>query len=329
MYRVSHHEPRTTNHDSLIMVPSYLQSYKDGILAERIEKARALLASCTVCPRLCRVNRLENEKGFCSTGRHARVASHGPHFGEEAPLVGRFGSGTIFFAFCNLLCVFCQNYDISHDDAGEEVTAEALAGIMLGLQRRGCHNINFVTPTHVVPQLLEALPHAIEHGLNVPLVYNSGGYDSVAALRLLEGIVDIYMPDLKFSKDIPALLYCKAPDYPETAQAAIREMHRQVGDLQLDQRGHARRGLLVRHLLMPEDLAGTRSAMHFLATEVSQNTYVNLMDQYRPCGEDIGRFPELQRSITPQEYQAAVDAAHAEGITRLDDRQRSFLLAWR
>lgn len=311
------------------MFPSYLTAYKDGVLGERIRKAQQMLASCTVCPRQCKVNRLDNELGTCSTGRRARVASHGPHFGEEAPLVGRFGSGTLFFSFCNLLCVFCQNYDISHDDAGEEVGPEELARIMLGLQRRGCHNINLVTPTHVVPQILEALPFAVEHGLNIPLVYNSGGYDSVATLKLLDGIVDIYMPDLKFSKDIPALLYCKSPDYPDIARLAIKEMHRQVGDLVLDERGHARRGLLVRHLVMPDDLAGTREAMRFLAREISKNTYVNIMDQYRPCGEDSARFPELQRRITAEEYQAALDAAHAEGLHRLDDRQRTFLFQWR
>lgn len=311
------------------MKPSYISAYADGILQKHIKDALGLLAPCRLCPRSCGVNRLENRRGVCNTGRLARVASFGPHFGEESPLVGRFGSGTIFFSCCNLLCVFCQNYDISHEEVGDEVTPEDLAGIMLSLQQKGCHNINFVTPTHVVPQILEALPHAIENGLTVPLVYNSGGYDSVATLKLLEGIFDIYMPDLKFSKDIPALLYCKAPDYPDVARAAIREMHRQVGDLVLDEHGRAQRGLLVRHLVMPDDLAGTRQAMHFLAKEISKNTYVNIMDQYRPCGEDIGRFPELQRRITPQEYQSALDAAHAEGLYRLDDRQRTFLFQWR
>jgi len=310
-------------------VPSYLALYESGLLTERIEKARTLLAPCTLCPRQCRVRRLDGELGVCKTGSRARVASYGPHFGEEAPLVGRFGSGTIFFTYCNLLCVFCQNYDISHDEAGEEVSPHELAQIMLGLQRGGCHNINFVTPTHVVPYILEALPFAIEQGLNIPLVYNSGGYDSVEALRLLEGIFDIYMPDLKFSKDIPALLYCKAPDYPTVVRMAIKEMHRQVGDLLLDSHGHAQRGLLVRHLVMPDDLAGTSEAMQFLATEISNNTYVNIMDQYHPCGEDINRFPELQRRITPEEYWAAIEAAHAAGLYRLDDRQRTFLFSWR
>lgn len=313
------------------MQPVYIKTYKDGILKERIERSLSLLSSCTVCPRLCKVNRLEGETGFCKTGRRALVSSSGPHFGEEAPLVGRFGSGTIFFAFCNLLCVFCQNYEISHGGDGEEVEPETLAGIMLSLQNRGCHNINFVTPSHVVPQILEALPIAIEQGLSIPLVYNSGGYDSVETLRLLDGIVDIYMPDLKFSKDIPALLYCKAPEYPVVVKAAIREMHRQVGDLVLDSKAHALRGLLVRHLVMPDDLAGTGEAMRFLAAEISRNTYVNIMDQYRPCGDgdDSERFPELQRRITPEEFQAARDTAQAEGLVRLDNRQREFLLHWR
>ncbi|MCX8043873.1 MAG: radical SAM protein [Desulfobacterota bacterium] len=311
------------------MEPLYLRAYANGTLQERIEKAQALLAPCRLCPRQCGVNRLADERGFCATGRYAVVASYGPHFGEEAPLVGRCGSGTIFFSGCNLRCVFCQNYDISHESVGDALPPETLAGIMLELQRKGCHNINFVTPTHVVPQILEALPLAISRGLNIPLVYNTGGYDADTTIGLLDGIVDIYMPDLKFSRDIPALIYCKAPDYPEIVRAAIREMHRQVGDLVLDEHGHAQRGLLVRHLVMPDDIAGTSDAMRFLAGEISRSTYVNIMDQYRPCGDELDRFPELRRRITPEEYQHALEAAHAEGLYRLDDRQRTFLFPWR
>jgi len=311
------------------MTPAYLQTHQKGILQKRIDTALGLLASCSLCPRACVVNRRAGEEGVCKTGRHARVASWGPHFGEEAPLVGRFGSGTIFFSSCSLLCVFCQNYDISHENVGQVTGPKDLARIMLGLQEKGCHNINFVTPSHVVPQILEALPAAIEGGLSVPLVYNSGGYDSIETLKLLDGIIDIYMPDLKFSKDIPALLYCKAPDYPQVARAAIKEMHRQVGDLVLDKKGRALRGLLVRHLVMPDGLAGTGASMQFLAQELSKNTYVNIMDQYHPCGKDLDRFPELDRRITPEEYREALDGASAEGITRLDNRQRGFLLHWR
>jgi putative pyruvate formate lyase activating enzyme len=310
------------------MEPSYIKAYKENILSDRIGRALAILESCVLCPRKCKVNRLEGETGFCRTGRHATVSSYGPHFGEEAPLVGRYGSGTIFFAYCNLLCVFCQNHEISHGGEGDEVGLETLAEIMIGLQNRGVHNINFVTPSHVVPQILEALPLAIENGLHVPLVYNSGGYDSVETLKLLEGIFDIYMPDLKFSRDIPSTFYCKAPDYPEVVQKALKEMHRQAGDLVTDEKGHAQRGLLVRHLVMPEDIAGTKQAVRFLAQEVSKNTYVNIMDQYRPCG-DISRFPELSRPITREEFQEALDVARSEGITRLDNRQRGFLLHWR
>jgi putative pyruvate formate lyase activating enzyme len=310
------------------METHYLKLFHDGTLQQRIHEALALLKSCELCPRRCRVNRLENERGVCRTGRHARVSSSGPHFGEEAVLTGRFGSGTIFFTECNLQCVFCQNYDISHEGRGDEITAQELADIMIGLQNMGVHNINFVSPTHVVPQILEALPYAIEKGLSIPLVYNTGGYDLVETLRLLDGIIDIFMPDYKFSEDIPALFYCKAPDYPEVIKSALREMHRQVGDLVMDDNNRAMRGLLVRHLVMPDGLAGTRRAMRFIADEISHLTYVNIMDQYHPCGE-AEKFPELNRRITPQEYEEAVTAAKQEGITRLDNRQRPILLNWR
>ena len=310
------------------MEPHYLKLFHDGTLQQRIHDALALLKSCELCPRRCRVNRLENEKGVCRTGRQAMVSSSGPHFGEEAVLTGRFGSGTIFFTECNLQCVFCQNYDISHEGQGDEITAQQLADIMIGLQNNGVHNINFVSPSHVAPQILEALPLAIQKGLNIPLVYNTGGYDLVETLRLLDGAIDIYMPDYKFSQDIPALFYCKAPDYPEVIKSALREMHRQAGDLVMDEKNRAVSGLLVRHLVMPDGLAGTREAMRFIADEISHRTYVNIMDQYRPCG-GLEKFPELNRSITPQEYEEAVTAAREAGLSRLDNRQRPILLHWR
>ncbi len=302
-------------------MPSYLNLHRTGELARRAEQALEALRRCEVCPRQCRVNRLENELGFCKIGRLARVASYAPHFGEEDPLVGSGGSGTIFFAQCSLACTFCQNFDISHAGRGFPAAfPEQLAAIMLELQGQGAHNINFVTPSHVVPQVLEALPLAAKQGLRLPLVYNSSGYDILETLKLLNGVVDIYMPDAKFFSPEAAKRYCQAEDYPERARQALKEMHRQVGDLELDEGGIAVRGLLVRHLVMPDDLAGTRQWMEFLAREISPNTYVNVMDQYRPCG-DVAAFPELQRSITPEEYEAALDAAAAAGITRLDQRR--------
>ncbi len=301
--------------------PSYLRLYREGELEERIERALAMLEGCRVCPRECGVNRLEGEKGYCDTGRNAMVASYSPHFGEEAPLVGTHGSGTIFISSCNLLCSFCQNHEISHGKEGAEVGPQQMASMMIHLASRGCHNINFVTPTHVVPQLLEALPHAIRKGMRVPLVYNTGGYDRVEVLRLLEGVFDIYMPDFKFWDDREAERYCQVPDYREAASDAIREMHRQVGDLVTDEEGIAVRGLLVRHLVMPNDVAGSEGVFKFLAEEVSPNTYVNVMDQYRPCGT-AGRDEFINRRLTSQEFRAAVDGARKAGLTRLDSRER-------
>jgi len=308
--------------------PLYISAHKNRTLAARIVQALEALRCCELCPRCCRVDRIAGETGVCRTGRNALVASFAPHFGEEAPLVGRFGSGTIFFSNCNLNCTFCQNSEISRGGEGSATTASQLAGMMIELQNQGVHNINFVSPSHVVPQILEALPEAIDSGLNIPLVYNSGGYDRVETLRLLDGIIDIYMPDIKFSSDIPALFYCAAPDYPLVSRAAVREMHRQVGDLRLDSRGRAVRGLLVRHLVMPDGLAGTQAVMRFLAEEISPATYVNIMDQYRPCG-DVKDFKELQRRITPEEYEEALAAARAAGLSRLDSRERPILLHWR
>lgn len=307
------------------MSATYLQAYEDGRLQQRIRRALQWMRRCTLCPRFCRVNRLSGEKGHCRTGRHAVVASYGPHFGEEKPLVGKRGSGTIFFSHCNLFCIFCQNYDISHGGEGTKVEAGQIAAIMLSLQESGCHNINFVTPSHVIPQILEALPAAIEGGLRVPLVYNSGGYDRVSALRLLDGIVDIYMPDFKFWDPSVAKDLSAAPDYPERAREAVKEMHRQVGDLACDARGVASRGLLVRHLVMPEELSGTPSILRFIAQAISPNSYVNVMDQYHPCGEAL-RHPKLRRRITQDEFQEALKAAREAGLSRLDERHKHWVL---
>jgi len=304
--------------------PSYLQLSSDGILDDRIGKARQLLAACTVCPQNCRVNRLEGELGICRIGAKARVASYGPHFGEESPLVGRHGSGTIFFEGCSLLCVFCQNCDISHidrlgDTSPQAVDDEMLAAIMLGLQEQGCHNINLVTPSHVVPQILAALPIAIQRGLRIPIVYNCGGYDSVETLRLLEGVVDIYMPDCKFISPATARKYTRAANYPEVMQKAVVEMHRQVGDLAIDQQGLAVRGLLVRHLVMPGHLDETEGILDFLAREVSPATYINIMDQYRPCHKAVGIKP-INRSLSSEEYRQAMEIADRKGLHNLDRR---------
>ena len=245
------------------------------------------------------------------------VSSYGPHFGEEVPLVGRHGSGTIFFAFCNLHCVFCQNYTISQLGEGRAVDGEELAGMMLSLQARGCHNINLVSPTHVVPFVLEALPLAANKGLFLPLVYNTGGYDSVETLELLDGIVDIYMPDMKYADEKTAERLSGIKDYPRMNQAAVREMHRQVGDLQLDGQGVARRGLLVRHLVLPERLAGTGEVVRFLAREVSTDTYLNIMAQYHPCYKAY-EIPPLARPVSESEFSEAIALARRQGLSRLD-----------
>jgi len=299
------------------MEPAYLESYHHGILKERITILRDKLKCCTLCPRKCEADRLSGETGICKTGEYAFVSSYMPHFGEEAPLVGRHGSGTIFFTHCNLLCFFCQNYDISHQGRGHEATNRELADMMLSLQALGCHNINFVTPSHVIPQILEALHLAINDGLHVPLVYNSSGYDLVDTLLMLDGIIDIYMPDFKFWDPAISDLSCNAPDYPEIAKAALKEMHRQVGDLILDQGRVAVKGLLVRHLVMPENMAGTGEAMEYIANHISTNTYVNIMPQYRPCGKAY-KYPPFNRPITHDEFYSAIDMAKKAGIKRFD-----------
>ena len=297
----------------------YLALHAQGKLAVRIAQARELLSPCKVCPRQCKVDRLADEKGICRIGASPVISSYAPHFGEESPLVGSGGSGTIFLTHCNLLCVFCQNYEISHLGQGIETDAGQLASMMVSLQRQGCHNINFVTPSHVVPQILEALPKAIARGLTVPLVYNSSGYDAVETLQLLEGIFDIYMPDFKFWTEESGRRYAKAPDYPEIARRAILEMHRQVGDLVMDKEGVAIKGLLVRHLVMPGGLDETREILRFLAREVSVETYVNVMDQYRPCGR-AHQYPPIDRRLTNEEFQEALKLAGEAGLKRLDEK---------
>ena len=297
------------------MDPVYIETYNKGILKDRARQLHESLKCCNLCPRQCSVDRLSGETGTCSTGEYAMVSSYSPHFGEEAPLVGNHGSGTIFFTHCNLLCSFCQNFDISHEGRGRTVTDRELADMMLSLQALGCHNINFVTPSHVIPQILSALLLAVEDGLNIPLVYNSGGYDSPDTLRLLDGIIDIYMPDFKFWDPEPARATCDAPDYPEIARKAIKEMHSQTGNLILNHQGIATRGLLVRHLVMPEKMAGTEQIMNFLSGEISPETYVNIMPQYRPCGKAY-QHEQLGRGISSAEFYDAIDLAKAAGITR-------------
>jgi putative pyruvate formate lyase activating enzyme len=301
--------------------PGYVALARSGELKERAARAVARMADCELCPRRCKVDRLQGELGFCRTGRKARVASYSPHFGEESPLVGTRGSGTVFMSSCNLLCSFCQNREISHGTEGLEAEPDQLAQVMLLLAEQGCHNINVVTPSHVVPQILEALVIAAERGLSLPLVYNSGGYDEVGTLRLLDGVVDVYMPDFKLWDGAWADRCCGAPDYPEKARAAVREMHGQVGDLEIGPDGLARRGLLVRHLVMPGGIAGTRRVAEFLAGEISPDTYVNVMDQYRPVGEACGD-ETIGRRLTAAEFREATAAAREAGLHRLDPRDR-------
>lgn len=295
--------------------PAYIETAQQGLLREKINQARKTLHNCTLCPRECQVDRISDEIGDCQTGMDVFVSSSNAHFGEEPPLVGAFGSGTIFFTYCNLMCNFCQNYDISHEGAGVETLASQLAGFMIILQNSGCHNINLVTPTHVVPQILTALDMAIDLGLNIPLVYNSSGYDKVETLELLDGIIDIYMPDFKFWDSQIADQTCNAADYPEVAQKAFKEMHRQVGDLVIDESGIAQHGMIIRHLVLPMELAGTSEVMNFIVNELSPNSYVNIMDQYRPCGK-AHHMDELAGPLTSKEFHDALKQAKRVGIKR-------------
>ena len=307
-------------------MPLAASLYASGQLKRRAEIGRRLLRRCTLCPRRCRVDRIAGEIGRCGIGGRARIAGYGPHFGEEAVLVGRGGSGTIFLTGCSLGCCFCQNFAISRgDEPGQEVEDGEFAAIMLELQALGCSNINLVTPSHVVPQILAALVQAVDGGLRIPLVYNSSGYDSAVALDLLAGAVDIYLPDCKFWLPETAARYAGAPDYPDCARRAIQRMHRQVGDLDIGPDGLARCGLLVRLLLMPGLGAETAAILRFLAEQISPRTYVNLMAQYHPCGE-AERYPELCRGVSGAEYRRALASARALGLTRLDQPDLAGLL---
>jgi putative pyruvate formate lyase activating enzyme len=296
--------------------PAYLSLLENGELHKRVYEAYQRLERCELCGVKCRVNRRTDKLGSCRTGELARLSSYGPHMGEEAALRGWRGSGTVFFAGCNLRCQFCQNYDISQMNAGEEVEPQELAAAFLELQKYGCHNINLVTPSHVIPQILAAVEMAAFGGLRLPLVYNTGGYDSVEALQLLDGVVDIYMPDMKYGNSQIARRYSRVINYPTINQDAVREMHRQVGDLQIGVDGLARRGLLVRHLVLPHGLAGTKEVMRFLAEEISLNTYVNIMDQYHPA-LNAHLYASLNRTITLQEHHEAIEMAKEVGLKNL------------
>lgn len=295
--------------------PSYLNLYESGELKERAEKAKEMLLSCRVCPHNCEVNRSEGELGYCKTGRYAVVSSYFPHRGEEFPIRGYRGSGTIFFSYCNMRCVYCQNYEISHLGEGREVKPEELARMMLELQDMGCHNINLVSPSHVVPQILEALLIAVERGLRIPLVYNTSSFDSLESLKLLDGIVDIYLADLKYLNREFGRKYSKVKDYPKHAKEAIREMYRQVGNLKTDERGIAVRGLIVRHLVLPNDISTTKEVMEFLRS-IDPELAVNVMDQYFPFYK-AKDYPELARRVSREEYERALD--YAGGLTLIED----------
>jgi len=298
--------------------PSYLNLAESGDLALRVSSAWRHLEDCDLCARYCHIDRCKTVKGaVCRTGERAIVHSHGPHHGEEDPLRGSNGSGTIFFSWCNLRCVYCQNWDISQKGLGREVEPDDLAMLMLDLQASGCHNINFVTPSHVVAQIIAAVEIAVGKGLDLPLVYNTGGFDSPEALQLLDGIIDIYMPDMKYGDAEKAHHFSHVRDYVEVNRAAVREMHRQVGDLILDENGIALRGLLVRHLVLPDNISGTDSVLAFIAKEISSNTYVNIMDQYRPCYR-ADENPPLDRPITSREFSRALAWAESLGVHRSD-----------
>ena len=308
------------------MYPSYL-NLKEKELKEKIAQLFEILKNCEICPRKCHVNRLKGEKGYCQLGFLPKISSFHPHFGEEIPLVGKGGSGTIFLASCNLSCIYCQNYEISQLRIGREVSFERLAQMMLELQRIGCHNINFVTPTPQIPQILKALEIAIKKGLRIPLVYNTSSYDSIEVLKILDGVFDIYLPDAKYSDNVIAKKYSNAPNYFEIMKAVIKEMYRQVGDLKIADhdleiddlkipKGVAIRGLLVRHLVLPNDLAGSEKIFEFLAKEISKNTFLNIMDQYYPCYKAF-QYPELSRRITKAEFERAIKLAKKFGLNRI------------
>jgi putative pyruvate formate lyase activating enzyme len=313
------------------MEPSCVRLHRSGELEERARRALGLLSGprCEVCPRLCKVDRLADERGLCRIGRRAVVASHFPHFGEENCLRGWRGSGTVFFAGCNLRCVFCQNFDVSWEVQGRPVDAAGLASMMLELQALGCHNINWVTPEHVVPQILEALPIALDRGLRLPIVYNTSAYDSPDSLELMDGVVDVYMPDLKLISSDHARRYLGKREYADVMRRNVREMHRQVGELVLDERGLARRGLICRHLVMPGLLEETEAVLRWVAEALGPGTYVNLMGQYYPAGKvgKNGRYEEIDRRPEADELRRAFEIADSLGLRRLDPRSRRAALA--
>ena len=299
----------------MAFIPSYVRLFEEGELSQRIKVLREFLKECQLCPRECQVNRLKGEVGYCGAGSELMVSSAFPHFGEEPPLVGFHGSGTLFLTYCNLRCVFCQNYDISHLGKGEHTTPSDLARAMLRLQEIGCHNINFVTPTHFAPQIVASLPEAIENGLRLPIVYNCSGYESIEVIRLLEGVVDIYMPDAKYMDERFSRRFSNAPDYPEVIRKVLKEMYRQVGDLVTNSLGIAERGLLIRHLVMPGGVASSEAVLKFIAEEISVHSYVNIMDQYRPEYRAY-EHSEIDRRITHQEYREAIQIAKSLHLHR-------------
>jgi putative pyruvate formate lyase activating enzyme len=292
----------------MTFIPSYIDLFEKEELQKRIQLLMEMLKECRLCPRQCRVNRLDGEVGYCGAPSELMISSAFPHFGEESPLVGHHGSGTIFLTHCNLRCIFCQNYDISHLGRGESITRSDMARVMRRLQEVGCHNINLVTPTHYAPQIVASLPEAINMGLRLPIVYNCSGYESIEVIQLLEGVVDIYMPDAKYMDEKYAKRFSNAPDYPEVIIKVLKEMHRQVGDLATNSIGIAERGLLIRHLVMPGGVASTEAVLRFIAEEISPHSYVNIMDQYRPeCRAHEN--PEINRRITHKEYMEATQIA--------------------
>lgn len=295
------------------MRASYLQLLESGEIKFRVSEAYRYLRACRLCPRSCGVNRLKNELGFCRTGKLARVASINDHHGEEPPISGNKGSGTIFFSFCNMQCMFCQNYPISQLGNGKDVTPHELANMMIDLQKRGCHNINLVTASHVVPEFIASLYIAASKGLKIPIVYNSSGYDSLESLKLLDGIVDIYLPDIKYMSYAHAKEISNAPDYPDIAKIAIKEMHRQVGDLKMDSKGIACRGLIIRHLVLPKNMSDTGNVLEFIAKEISIETYISLMSQYFPAHKAL-EHKNLNRPITKNEFKKAVKTFHDLGL---------------
>ncbi|MDI6606429.1 MAG: radical SAM protein [Candidatus Omnitrophota bacterium] len=295
------------------MYPSYLNSYRSGQLERIIDSTFKMLESCSICPRKCGVNRLKDEKGFCKTGLKPRVYSFMAHYGEEPPISGKRGSGTIFFSNCNMNCAYCQNYEFSQQGRGREVDFEELSSMMLRLEEAGCHNINLVTPTHIMPQILKSLQLAISAGLKIPIVYNTGGYELPQVIKILDGIVDIYLADMRYAQEEPAVKYSSAPDYPGYNRESLKEMHRQVGVVETDSNGIIKKGLVIRHLVLPHKICGTEETMKFIKEELSPDTYISLMSQYLPYYK-ASAFSDISRRITKQEYREAKGILQKYGL---------------